>query len=140
MLEESKNNNWREHWFIVNIINEIPILGSFFKKKTLSESMHDAGKCLAALAGSTVTMIPVIDLNKTEDMPMHIAKMSTAMIVGMVAGKVTYNGLCGGGFMLYSYLKSEPTGYRIANDHTDKTATNMTSNTGIKSCCRTQVC
>lgn len=140
MLTELKNNSWREHWFIVNIINEIPILGSFFKKKTLSESMHDAGKCLAALAGSTATMIPIIDSNKTEDMSMHIVKMTTAMIGGMVAGKVAYNGLCGGSSMLYNYLKSEPADYQIADDCADNTATNMPSDTVGKSSCRSRIC
>lgn len=119
MLQEAQesNNNWREHWFVVNVLVEIPIIGSFFKNITLTSSIHDAGKCIAAMAGGTAAMIAILDPTETENISMDIAKMTASMIIGTASGKVIYNGFCNSSVILYQYLRSEPiSSSRMAND------------------------
>lgn len=114
--DQAEPTNWRKHWFVVNVLVEIPILGSMFKKKTLPGAIHAAGKCVAAIAGGTSAMMSILTPDKTDEVPVIIAKMSTSMIIGMTAGKVIYNAGYNGGLILYQYTSSKPTAiFNVAN-------------------------
>ncbi len=122
MLQEAQeaSKNWRKHWFVVNVLVEIPVVGSFFKKKTLPSSIHAAGKCIAAMAGGTTAMMSILVPTETDDMTIHITKMTTSMIIGMTTGKVIYNGVYNSGAILYQYLRSKPScSYRVVNDDSE---------------------
>ena len=90
---QDKPKTWRDHWLIKNILAEIPLIGSFFAKKTYQEALHDAGKCMSALAGGTTTMMYLWSPLETDNMQIKFLKMTSSMAIGMTAGKSIYNSL-----------------------------------------------
>jgi hypothetical protein len=96
-LEQS--SDWRKNWFVVNLLAEIPILGSFFKHKTLAARLQGAAKCSAALAASTVSMHLVTDHMSVE----QSVKSTGCMALSMMIGNVAYNA----GTMLFQYIRTK---------------------------------
>lgn len=82
-------SDWRENWFVKNIIAEIPIFGSFAKQHTLSEAVNDAGTCVAALAGGSLAMEYAHHGNAID--PQNMLNNAVVMAVGMTAAKTVYN-------------------------------------------------
>lgn len=109
MLEEVPENkkNWQRHWFVVNVLFEIPVVGSFLKKKTLASAIHDAGKCISAAAGGIAGMNYNLIPNEDDDSADHIAKMTINMLIGMTVGKVAYNAAFNSCAILYQYVESK---------------------------------
>lgn len=90
-IVQSENNSWRKHWFVVNVLVEIPVIGSFFKKKDLAKALHAAAKCTAMLAGGTTAMMTILVPTEDDSTPVIIEKMATSMAIGMTTGKVLFN-------------------------------------------------
>lgn len=106
MEEIDTNQNsgtWRKHWFVANVLVEIPIIGSFFKKKNLPDALHAAGKCAAALAGSTVAMMTILVPEDSDSMNEKMCKATASMAIGMTTAKVAYNCAYNGATMLHQY-------------------------------------
>ena len=113
---QEETENCCKQWLVTNIFVEIPIIGSYFKMKTFTSALHDAGKCVAALVGGSTAMMTILIPTETDQMSIQITKMTVSMAIGMTAGKITYNGICTSGSILYQYLSSNShANYRAAN-------------------------
>lgn len=89
---------------VVHVLIEIPVIGSYFKENPL----HDAGKCVASLIGGTIAMLYIMSPVESDATPMHIAKITAGMTIGMATGKIIYNGCYNSSAMLYNYLRNKP--------------------------------
>lgn len=83
---------WRGNWFVKNVLAEIPIMGGFFHKSSVTEALSSAAKETFMFAGGTAgMMLTMMSSKKDEDMTTHTAKMVGGMAGGMFAGHVVYN-------------------------------------------------
>lgn len=118
VITRSETQNWRKHWLVVNILAEIPIVGSFFKIADLSVALHDAGKCVAALAGGAA-MMATTHAADTESI-LSVAKSTASMAAGMTVGKVIYNGVFESTNVLCFYFSSRRMGIEsLTGDDTE---------------------
>jgi len=106
MVENRPENpkSWRDNWLVKNILVELPIVGSFFSKKKLSDAVHEAGKCTAMLIGGTSAMMSILTSTEDDAPATKIAKTTTSMAFGMWAGKTAYNTISSGGEALYGKM------------------------------------
>lgn len=111
ILEEK---DWRHHWFVKNVLAEIPIIGGFFHTAKVPHALHHAGKSAAMLIGGTYGMMfGLLKKADTDTMATSVAKNTTNMALGMMAGTILYNGLVGIGRKIYAGCQgqaSDPTG------------------------------
>ncbi len=97
------NTSWRKNWFVINVLSEIPIIGSFFEKDTWALRIHAAAKCAAMLLGGSIGMtnsFPELNEHHTTE---YVLKMTAGMALGMMAGKVAFNTLFSSVKMLHHY-------------------------------------
>ena len=80
--------NWRENWFVQNVLAEIPFIGPFFIEKDCYTAAGLAVKCSLMLLGSSVTMHlwSGHQHNSTE-----LTQDTAVMTAGMTSGKIIYN-------------------------------------------------
>lgn len=83
---------WRDNAFIALFAVELPLLGDFFKRITFKEAFYAAGKCLAALAGGTITMMNILIPQENDPIWLQGLKMTSSMALGMFIGKIIYVG------------------------------------------------
>ena len=88
-----KNKNWKQNWFVKNVIVEVPIIGDFFHDDlSVLCSIKRAGKSTAMLLGGSVgMMLDFIPASPNDNMATHIAKNSVNMAIGMGAAAITHN-------------------------------------------------
>ena len=99
-----EEQGWRGHWFVRNILSELPIIGGFFHTSKVSHGLHYAGKSAAMLVGGTAGMIiaNVIPTGEThESMAVSMTKMTASMAVGMSVGTMAYNTFVSVGSKVY---------------------------------------
>lgn len=114
MLQSDQNvtNSWRKHWLLINVVAEIPIVGSFLKIESLSGAFYDAGKCSAALTaafiGAFATNIHTTNSSESKMDAASFAADSVIMIMYMTAymttGRIIYNVVGSAVPMLYQYV------------------------------------
>lgn len=91
--------NWRNNWAVKNVLSEIPIAGSFFRKPSLKEAASGICKESFMYAGSTAAMAFVMIAQEDEMMMgmghtlIMVAEMAFAMAGGTFVSHVAYNGI-----------------------------------------------
>ena len=91
---EPENQGWRRHWFVKNILAELPLIGGFFLTDNLPRALHYTGKSVAMLAGGAAgMMLETIKTTTTDSMGVRMTKATTNMAIGMSLGNMTYNTL-----------------------------------------------
>lgn len=84
-------DSWRNHSFIIQVLAELPLIGSFFAKEHPLEMLDMSLKYLTMLVVSTAGMMVPMG-NEMDDSPATMgAKMAFKMSVGMSVGNMGYN-------------------------------------------------
>ena len=94
MQLDDNNNTWRNHWFVENVLAEIPIINGFFKSNNVKVALQHSGKSAFMLAGGTTLMLlNIMGVNETDSPVEEFGKMTANMAVGMFGGHVLFNTL-----------------------------------------------
>lgn len=103
------SQNWKQNWFVKNVIVEFPIIGDFFHEdSSVSNIMKRVGKSTSMLlGGSAGMMLDFIPVSENDDMAAKIAKNSVKMAIGMWVSAITYNTVLSLGYIGYNCIKGD---------------------------------
>ncbi|MBY0501850.1 MAG: hypothetical protein K2P93_07615 [Alphaproteobacteria bacterium] len=92
-VRKEKNKNWKQSWFVKNVIVEFPIIGDLFRYNlSVSETMQKAGKSTSMLLGGSVgMMLDFIPVPTGNNMVASLTRSSVNMAIGMWVAVATYN-------------------------------------------------
>lgn len=87
---EFHERKWRDHWFVKNILAELPFIGGIFSQSDPLKALDIGLKYTSMLVGGTAAMVlPMHDESGTD----NIVKMGGKMALGMAGGTIAYNGV-----------------------------------------------
>lgn len=96
--------HWRNHWFVLNVLAEMPFIGGIFLQRDPWKALDIGLKYTAMIIGGTVTMTLPMD----DNMNRSSVKTGGMMAVGMAGGAILYNGVREStikGYQLFSLYK-----------------------------------
>ena len=117
--------NYQGHWFVVNVLVEIPVLGSFFKEETQSEAIYAAGKCIVGTIGSVIGMMSITGSCDSDGTTLHISKVTAGMLVGKTIATTAYNGVYHSTALLYNFVSCRSKNGNDANPDYNNNETSL---------------
>lgn len=93
-LDQDEGEGWKNNWFVKNVLSEIPIIGAFFRARSITYAVHQAFKSTVMIVGGSVgMMLHILKIENTDTMGVRMTKDTVNMAIGMMAGNVAYNAL-----------------------------------------------
>lgn len=74
-MSKKTEKEWRKHWFVSNVLSEIPLLGGFFHSEDPGHALHHAVKYLLMVFGGYIGMMIA---------PMQHGMMALQMIISII--------------------------------------------------------
>lgn len=106
---EDRDDNWRQHWFVKNILVEFPIIGDiFYDDESILITIKRMSKSTSMLLGGSIgMMLGFIPISENDNMTIKMSKDVSNMAIGMWAGTSIYNTIISLSSMIYNYIKNE---------------------------------